>query len=93
MPRRNHVQSPVSLLVINETGRKSIAASESFDAAGNMIVRITDAGTCEWWHSGEEGDDWNTGCGRQYRLSDGKPADYGIRFCPYCGERLKEERT
>jgi hypothetical protein len=96
MPRRGHVESPVTLRVINETGRKTITATESFDAAGNMIVRLTDVGTCLWREDVDTGG-WAPECGRDshmmFQFTDGGPVRNHFTFCPYCGRSLKEERT
>lgn len=44
---------------------------------------------CLWaydeWHDG-----WETGCGEAFCITDGKPTDNLMRFCPYCGRVLRE---
>lgn len=46
--------------------------------------------TCEW----EEDRDgnWETACGEMFVIIDGTPTENSMRYCPYCGNGLKEVR-
>ena len=41
------------------------------------------------WHQDEDGTWWTT-CGNAFVLNDGKPSENKMKFCPYCGAKLKE---
>jgi hypothetical protein len=54
------------------------------------------AKTCEWkyepdnYEYPQDGDEfWNTGCGHAYRFTEGGPEENGIKFCMYCGGKIK----
>ena len=45
---------------------------------------------CHWIKGGEPGrDTWVSECGNLVLIKDGSPLDNGIRFCCYCGGRLR----
>lgn len=47
--------------------------------------------TCKWtydeWH-----DCWDTECGNAYQVTEGTPKENNMKFCPYCGKALVEEK-
>jgi hypothetical protein len=45
---------------------------------------------CEWEQI-EDGNDWSTSCGDLFTLLDGKPSDNDMKFCCYCGKKMKEK--
>lgn len=45
--------------------------------------------SCVW-----QGDDnWNTGCGNHFIIIDGGPTDNNMKYCCYCGKKIKEADT
>jgi len=49
---------------------------------------------CEWKQS--SGDDdfdrtFSTGCGGEWQFYDGGPAENGMKYCCYCGKKIKEK--
>jgi hypothetical protein len=46
--------------------------------------------TCEWSDGGEGA--YLTECGEAFVVNEGTPAENGMRFCPYCGRKLKVVR-
>lgn len=49
------------------------------------------AAPCRWRE--DENGAYDTECGGKFELTEGTPADNKMRFCPYCGKRLKAQRT
>jgi len=49
-------------------------------------------GTDKWcvWTYDENHDTWDTACGEAFCFTDGGPKENRIRFCGYCGKKLKE---
>lgn len=47
--------------------------------------------TCDWRE--DEDGNWDTGCGQKHVLLDGGPTDNHMRYCCYCGSRLRERRV
>jgi len=46
---------------------------------------------CRWaLTNGEE--PWEGDCGIEWTCPDGTPRDNGMRYCPRCGRRLKQQR-
>lgn len=46
---------------------------------------------CAWTQENDEGSDtWATACGRLFCVTEGTPAENGMRFCCFCGETLHE---
>ncbi len=47
---------------------------------------------CQWErhdnYYGNQSDGWHTGCGDDYLLLEGTPADNYMNYCPYCGGEL-----
>ena len=43
---------------------------------------------CEWTE--DCNGNWDTGCGNAFCLETGSPADNGMLFCCYCGEKLAQ---
>lgn len=44
------------------------------------------AAVCLWAHDDEA---WDTGCGDKFCFIVDGPRENGMRFCPYCGRRLR----
>ncbi len=42
---------------------------------------------CKWKNLG---DFYETSCDNAFEISSGTPKENGMRFCPYCGEKIKE---
>ena len=47
---------------------------------------------CSWGEEDEESNDWITGCGGMFNITDGTPTDNHMRFCCYCGKPIDEVR-
>ena len=48
--------------------------------------------TCKW--TAEEDQDagtWETECGEEFVITDGDPQLNGMKFCTYCGKKLKTQ--
>lgn len=43
---------------------------------------------CVW--SEEEDGNWDTGCGGMYSIITGTPEENEMKFCCYCGAKLRE---
>jgi hypothetical protein len=41
------------------------------------------------WNQDEEGDMYETSCGKAFVINDGSPAENDMRFCCYCGAALE----
>jgi len=46
---------------------------------------------CRWFE--DDDGNWHTDCDEIHVLIDGGPADNHMRFCCYCGAKLKEVRV
>ncbi len=33
---------------------------------------------------------WVTSCGDEFILNEGAPKENGFKYCPYCGDKIKE---
>ena len=63
----------------------------------NLITEIVEmergtppsAGGCAWTYD-EDSDSWDETCGVKWTLTDGKPQENEMKFCPRCGAALKE---
>lgn len=44
---------------------------------------------CVWSRADEDTDTWETSCGSAFMLNDGTPKENLMKYCPYCGKRLK----
>ena len=44
--------------------------------------------TCLWTE--DEDGVWNTACSESWILETGKPRDNNMRFCPFCGNPLRQ---
>lgn len=53
------------------------------------IVPVTE--TCRWALIDDDCNSWETSCGDVFHITNGDPADNGMRFCPYCGLALEQE--
>lgn len=45
---------------------------------------------CIWKYSDNEDDYYETGCGEAWQFMGGNVFENGVRFCPYCGKKIKE---
>ena len=65
--------------------RMQLAEKERQEDDVNKVCRWT----CE-----NDGDDeyWHTACGRDFYFVEGAPKDNELKFCPYCGGKLLEEK-
>ena len=43
------------------------------------------------WKQDEDGV-WETGCHNMFVLNDGTPKDNDMKYCPYCGKIVVEEK-
>ena len=46
---------------------------------------------CDWTYD-ENYDTWETTCGHAHCFMDGGPNENHMKFCPYCGKKLKERK-
>ena len=46
--------------------------------------------TCTWTENVSDGS-WSTGCGEDFMLNDGTPAENHMRYCCYCGKPIVEQ--
>ncbi len=53
----------------------------------NAVV-IVEEKTCEW--KGYEFNTHDTSCGKSFAIMEGTPKDNGMKFCCYCGNKIKE---
>jgi NADH pyrophosphatase NudC (nudix superfamily) len=53
---------------------------------GNMTKQV-----CVWIYDDLD-DYWETLCGEAFTLNVGSPSENKMKFCPYCGRRLKEKK-
>jgi len=44
---------------------------------------------CDWKHD-ENYNCYDTTCGHAFVINDGTPAENDMKYCPYCGGRLRE---
>lgn len=47
-------------------------------------------GYCEWAADEIAEGDWNTACGKVHYLADGRPFCHEYKYCPYCGNEIKD---
>lgn len=62
---------------------------------GDTVLEILDRVPlveCEWSPSDEDAGTWSSGCGELYVLIDGAPTDNHMRWCHFCGCRLRERQ-
>lgn len=45
---------------------------------------------CRWTYSDDDDCYWMTDCGEEFSFIYGGPKENGMKFCAYCGKRLKE---
>lgn len=43
---------------------------------------------CEW--TADDDGNWDTSCGEKFIILHGTPRENDMRFCCYCGDRLRE---
>ena len=48
---------------------------------------------CVWTFSNDDDCYWATDCGHSFQFIDGGPKENSMKFCPYCGHKLKEQRS
>lgn len=41
------------------------------------------------WTLDTDGDSWDTQCGEKFQFTVDGPTENGMRFCCYCGQKLK----
>jgi hypothetical protein len=44
------------------------------------------------WNESAGGEYWQTDCGKQVVITDGTPAENGMRYCYHCGKQLDGKR-
>lgn len=44
------------------------------------------------WHEDLLDGSWDTDCGNKFQFNESGPIENGLKFCGYCGKRLKEVR-
>lgn len=50
---------------------------------------------CVWTHKvhlGEDHNDWDTGCFERYTILEGTPTENKMKYCPYCGNEIEEDK-
>lgn len=65
---------------------------DSLQKDKNLILRhlrtfTGDEELCTWT---ETEDCWETSCGEAFIICEGTPKENNMKFCPYCGRRIKE---
>ena len=45
---------------------------------------------CEWWQEEDEYNLYVTACNQSFVLNEGTPEKNGLKYCPFCGARLKQ---
>ena len=63
------------------------AQQEAMDLAVYLQVLIEAENPCAWTYL-EADEVWLTACGTERHFEDGKPGEYGVKFCPACGKPL-----
>ena len=77
-----HDQSPSEY--IRKQGEIAEKAALSSEPTGKVVV-------CEWSYDPfDECSMWQTDCGHEFVIIDGKPSQNGMEFCCYCGKKLVE---
>lgn len=79
-------------------GRKAAEAERqmfgAFALARNVVAenaRLRErVGECAWSEDSEGV--WNAACGEMFTFNDGGPYDNRVKFCPYCGKKLAQQR-
>lgn len=72
--------------------------SSSSDYLYNPKPTLTkDSNRCHWRVAPTDrpergGVIWTSECRHQFELLDGKPNEYGMRWCPFCGGELVHDR-
>ena len=70
-------------------GNKSVAVDLPTILSHASYERIEEEQTCIWRQDADG--NWQTDCENSFVLIGGTPSENGMRYCPYCGKRLKEE--
>lgn len=49
---------------------------------------------CKWevMDKWEQSGDYNTSCGESFSCTDGDRKENSMRYCPYCGGKIKEDK-
>ena len=50
---------------------------------------MTNSQICKWFYMEDE-DYWETQCGEEYSIIEGNPKENRMKYCPFCGKKLKE---
>lgn len=61
----------------------------TYQHTGKMTARefpLEEVKMCEWRENSDGC--WETACGNAFEVSEGTPAENGMKFCPYCGAGL-----
>lgn len=66
----------------------SVEVPAADEEDGRPAMPIQDS--CSW--AEDEDENWNTGCGHCFVLTEGYPRENEMRFCCYCGKPLAEWR-
>ena len=48
--------------------------------------------TCLWEYQDLE-NYYHTSCGDDFMVSEGTPRENGMKYCTYCGKKIKERRA
>jgi hypothetical protein len=66
--------------------RRLVAENEALRAA------LAEPDTCTWYQDGDSDSGmYGTSCRRYFDLNDGTPEDNKMKWCCYCGKKLKQE--
>jgi hypothetical protein len=55
-----------------------------------MKVQCSGKGQCTWTRDDHDSDIWLTGCGEAWCLNEGTPKENRIKYCPFCGVKVRE---
>ena len=98
---RNTCSSAAKQHTWAEATRRGISAQTAIELS-DFVQRVLNSITldaaaveeCSWYKDAEdEGDTWETGCGKAFRINDGSPSYNNMNFCFFCGRAIKEDTT
>jgi hypothetical protein len=55
-----------------------------------QLAEARAAKTCEWSTDAEDGEVYETSCGRAWQFIDGDLTENSLQFCPFCGGCVKD---
>jgi hypothetical protein len=68
----------------------SMSAQPEVDELEKQLVEAKAVKTCEWCTDAEDGEVYETSCGKVWQFIDGGLSENSLKFCPFCGGRVKD---